>query len=152
MRFFGIVQFFKTVVAAVIALAVGGFAVALNDFSGAGYASNAERSVEYYLYSPSSQAEIKAELAFSDLPYVKGKSATFRFSSELQAAQFVEELLNANRVTHHFTEFAGGTLSYYCYTPQGGAGIALYGKTVNLHVARRGVSVCVGEPIIFGGY
>ena len=152
MRFFGIVQFFKTAVAAVIALAVGALAVVLNDFSGAGYAENAERSVEYYLYSPSSQAEIKTELALSDLPYVKGKSATFRFSSELEAAQFVDKLLKAKRVMYHFTEFTGGTLSYYGYTPQGGAGIDLYGKTVNLHIARRGVSVCVGEPIIFGGY
>ena len=152
MRFFGFVRFFKTACALAVSLFFGLFCVCLNDFSGAGYAKNAERSVEYYLYSPSSQAEIKTEPAFADLPYVKGKSAIFRFPSESAAAQFVDELLTDKRATHKFTEYAGGTLSYYCYTPQGGAGIALRGQTVNLHVARRGVCVCVGEPIVFGGY
>ena len=152
MRFYGFVQFWKLVFATVTAVAIGCFALLLRDFSGSGLAQNAETAREYYLYSPSSQAQMKTEIAFAELPFVKGESVRFSFSSEKDAAAFVEKLLSAKRATLRFTEFAADTLSYYCYTPQGGAGITLRGQSVNLHIARRGEVVCVGVPIIFGGY
>lgn len=152
MRFYGFVQFWKLAFATVTAVAIGCFALLLHDFSGSGLAQNAETAREYYLYSPSSQAQIKTEIAFLELPFVKGESACFSFSSERDAAAFVEKLLSAKRATLRFTEFAAGTLSYYCYTPQGGAGIVLRGQSVNLHIARRGATVCVGTPLVFGGY
>lgn len=52
-----------------------------------------------------------------------------------------------------FTEEAAGVVSYYCHSDLFGTGVALDGGEVNLHVAvRPDGSICVGTPLIFGGY
>lgn len=52
-----------------------------------------------------------------------------------------------------FIEEAAGVTSYYCRSPRMKGSVSLYGEEINLHVAvREDGSVCIGTPIIFGGY
>lgn len=105
---------------------------------------------EYSLYAANSQAEIRGEVAIWELPFVEGKSVTVRFDNERSAIAYVEQLLADACVVQE--EHCGDLYSIYAYASGRGKGVRLFGSMVNLHVARRGASVCVGSPMIFGGY
>ncbi len=103
-----------------------------------------ERS--YYLYSPSSQAEIKNGLALWELTEVKGESVTFASDGEIA---WILELYSAEVV---WIEQAGGVTSYYCHTPKWSEGARVGGRFVNLHIAVGQGRCSVGTPLIFGGF
>lgn len=50
-----------------------------------------------------------------------------------------------------FTETSCGVIHYYCHSPMLGAGVALGGRTVNLHIAVGNGRTAAGTPVIFGG-
>lgn len=141
----GIGQFLKTAGAALAFLAVTAFVFVLHfcSFSGG------EKT--YYLYSASSQAEMREELSFGDLFFVRGESAVYRTEGE-DAEKFAEELAEKYRAELLFEEKAGGTLSGYYYSPLLKGGTTIGGKFVNLHIAIRADGVAAGTPVIFGGW
>ena len=108
----------------------------------------------YYLYSASSQAEIKESLKPAELVGLKGESAVYVFENGEAGADaaFVERILDEYRAKICFVEEAAGTLSYYCYSPRLKNGVLLEGRKINLHIAVRAESIALGTPIIFGGY
>ena len=104
-----------------------------------------EQDKEFYLYSPSSQAQITTTPTVYDLLYVKGERAK-------SLSESVDELLIRYGAKIVFTEeFDGGT-SYYCYSSKLQTPIVIDGKFVNLHIVDRASERTVGTPIIFGGY
>lgn len=107
----------------------------------------------FYLKSPSSQAQIlRCPTPFAPLcrffirAQLTGESTVYRSGNAYELlVRYGGELL--------FQERAAGVTSYYGYAPGLGEGILLGGEWVNLHIAvRADGSVCVGTPIIFGGY
>ena len=104
---------------------------------------------EYYLYSPSSQAEIKKSAEWSDLTFTIGESKGYKVEN---ADEFVRGTLDSLNAKVLFCEEVCGVRSYYCYSPRFGAVTYLNGYPVNLHVAAQGNVVKIGTPVIFGGY
>lgn len=103
----------------------------------------------YYIGSSSSQAAVyesaralPAGLVFS---CVGGESA-YMCGAERTA---LEEEYSATLL---FEEKAGDTVNYYYYSPLFHTFIYINGFAVNLHIAVRGEKLCIGTPIIFGGY
>ena len=107
---------------------------------------------EYYLYSSSSQAKIVESVGFADSFFLTGEKSVFCFSSELEAENYAAALLEEQGAEIVFVEECMGVRSIYAYAPKRGGGVALSGKRVNLHLAIKDERVCVGTPIIFGGY
>ena len=99
---------------------------------------------EFYLYSPSSQAEIQSELELYALPFVQGESACVTDS--------LSTVLEKYSATVLFEEKGEGYVSYYCYSPKLKHALILDGKIVNLHIVEYGEGLRIGTPIIFGGY
>lgn len=103
---------------------------------------------EYYLYSPSSQAQIKREVGILDLPFLRGESVRVTCQTdgvlEVVLAQYSASIVKVE-------EFCDG-VSYYCYSPKLKKGIVIDGVMINLQIAVRGEEVVMGTPIIFGGY
>lgn len=106
----------------------------------------------WYLYSASSQAEIKEALSPGDLFRTTGESAVFFPDAGESAEELAKRLCDRYGAKILFSEEAGGTVSHYCYSPKLREGILLCGKKVNLHIAVRADSVALGTPVIFGGY
>lgn len=106
-------------------------------------------SEEYYLYSASSQAQRKVSLSWTDLPFLKGQSATYE---RADGEGFACECMKAYRAVVLFCEEVGQVRSYYCYSPRLGGGVTIDGTKVNLHIAVCGKRVKIGTPLIFGGY
>jgi hypothetical protein len=107
-----------------------------------------EKEKEYYLYSPSSQAQITSSIDAYDLFFLKGESA------KITTGESVDEVLSRYGAEIIFTEKfdeAGG-ISYYCYSPKLKQPILLDGKFVNLHVVVTANGIVLGTPIVFGGY
>ena len=107
---------------------------------------------EYYLYSPSSQAKIVKSASFAESFYLTGEKSVFLFPSDLEAEKYVCAVLAEQHATIAFEEEVLGGRSIYAYAPKRGGGVLLSGQRVNLHLVLRGSRVCVGTPIIFGGY
>ncbi len=157
---YGIRQFIKAAAALLAALGAAFCVYLMHAVSFSGGES------AYYLYSASSQAEIKEALSLAELAHLKGESAVYVFGSadgesaasaayrgeSCLAAEAAKELMASYRARVRFTEEVGGTVSYYCYSPLLKGGVILDGKKINLHVAVRADSLAVGSPIIFGGY
>lgn len=152
--FYGFRQFLKAAGAIFAALLVA-FCVYLMhaaSFSGG--------EATYYLYSASSQAEIRSALSLADLAHLKGESVVYVFESDGGAKgagtdcaeAIAEELKSAYRAELCFVEDVGGTVSFYCYSGELKGGVLINGRLINLHIAVRADSVAVGTPIIFGGY
>lgn len=74
-----------------------------------------------------------------------GESATY-------SERCAQELISRYRAKVRFTERVGDVVSYYCYSPMLGEGIALLGREINLHVAESAAQTVAGTPVIFGGY
>ncbi len=100
----------------------------------------------YYLYSASSQAQMKTSLQITDFGKIKGESV------RLTSAIDVEELLEKYSAEICFEERSAGVHSYYCYTPHWTDGVQIGEYFVNLHVAFSEGGCTVGAPIIFGGF
>lgn len=104
---------------------------------------------EYYLYSASSQAEIRTELSFSDFFFLKGERARVETSDGY--ALFQETLIRYDAKVLKMEEGDFG-VSYYCYSPKLKNGLLLDGQTVNLQIVIKRNEVLLATPIIFGGY
>ncbi len=102
----------------------------------------------YYLYDSGSNCAILQVEPNTPKPafcYVSGESCTYADRSATDVlAEFGAEVL--------FLEKIDGITNYYAYSPRLPYRITLYGQTVNLHVAEKARGICVGSPIIFGGY
>lgn len=107
---------------------------------------------EYYLYSPSSQAKIVERVGFAESFFLTGEKSVFCFLSEADAEKYASALLKEQGAAVVFEEECMGARSIYAFAPKRGGGIALSGKRVNLHLVVKGARVCVGTPIVFGGY
>lgn len=104
----------------------------------------------FYLNSKSSSAQmVRVDGAESwkklFLTDCVGESATY-------SGQCAQEILSRYRAEVRFTEQVGDVMSYYCYSPMLGEGIALCGSEINLHVAESAAQTVAGTPVIFGGY
>ncbi len=104
---------------------------------------------EYYLYSPSSQAEITTDLSFVDLPYIKGECARIKTSDSEKDLQAAINRYAANVVK---TELFDGGVSYYCYSEKLKTPILLDAEFVNLHIVVKTDELLIATPILFGGY
>jgi len=102
-----------------------------------------------YYFSSSSQAAVYASdcaiPARALLINVDGESATL---SGVTRAE-IEKRYSAALV---FCESAAGIDNYYYYSPYFYKSVNICGRIINLHIAERGDDICVGTPIIFGGY
>lgn len=144
--------FLKIALAGVFSLSILFFAGLLKNPYGKGSVVAECLGREYYLYSPSSQAKIVKRVGFADCFFLTGERSDFLFSSEREASGYVFELLDEQNATVVFEEEIMGARSIYAYAPNCGNGILLSGKRVNLHLVVKGDCVCVGTPIVFGGY
>ena len=142
----GAKAFLKTAAAVVACLLTGTCVFLMHASAFAGGKST------YYLYSASSQAEIKESLKPAELAGLKGESAVYVFENGEADAAFVERILDEYRAEICFVEEAAGTLSSYCSSPRLKNGVLLEGRKINLHIAVRAESIALGTPIIFGGY
>ena len=103
---------------------------------------------EYYLYSPSSQAQIKSEVSILEMPFIRGESVRLTCQADV-VLETVLSKYSASVVK--VEEFCDG-VSYYCYSPKLKKGIVIDGVMINLQIAVKDESVVMGTPIIFGGY
>lgn len=98
--------------------------------------------------SGSSSASIeRAENAFFYKLFTPVAGESARWAGDVHG-----ELLDSFRAEVLFTEEACGVVNYYCRSPYLGAGIALNGVRVNLHIAVGCAETAAGTPVIFGGY
>ena len=108
----------------------------------------------FYLQSKSSQALIKHELTLGDIFRIRGESVELVLESE----DVKNPYAFACQIAQHYgaelvaQECAGGSVSYYFYSPRWENGAMVAGQAVNLHIAVRGDRCVVGSPIIFGGF
>jgi hypothetical protein len=133
-----IVQFFKGAAVAIVVVILG--CMHISAFSMGEHT--------YYLYSSSSQAEIKQTLSLDELIFVTGESVVI----EGEPYALADEILWRFGAEVCFTESTGDTLSYYCYSSRLKGGILLNGNKVNLHLALGDGRLVAGTPVIFGGY
>ena len=106
---------------------------------------------EFYLYSSSSQAQIKTRLTLFDGFFVKGESVKMTLSG-VSGEEKAKRILNELNAELLFTEKTGGTISYYGYAQKLGGGIVVDGVKINLQIATTNSQCVVGTPIIFGGF
>ncbi len=102
----------------------------------------------YYVYSASSQAEMKKVLSLRDLGNIRGESVSFSWKK----GNSVEALVESYGGRILFKEKSSGVTSYYCYTPKWTDGVWVEGQFVNLHIAVKGKRCVMGAPLIFGGF
>lgn len=107
-------------------------------------------SYTFYCGSVSSQAQIvvcnkNAGFAKFFLSDVEGESTVYTDASvsSLEKKYFAELL---------FFESCGDVVNYYYSSPCFSSFVEVDGYKVNMHIAERKDSVCIGTPIIFGGY
>ncbi len=144
--------FLGMVLSVCVSAAVLFAAVWLKNPYGRGSALAVRTESEYYLYSPSSQAKIVASVGLAESFFLTGEKSVFQFPSEKEAARYLSGLLDEQGAKVVFEEECMGARSIYAYAPKRGGGITLLGKRVNLHLVWSGERVCVGTPIVFGGY
>lgn len=104
---------------------------------------------EYYLYSPSSQAEIKTELELKDLLHIKGERVKLETTDGEKYLHSLIARYAADVIK--MEQFDGGT-SYYCYSPKLKTPILLDGAHVNLHIVVKEKEMLIATPLVFGGY
>lgn len=105
----------------------------------------------FYLYGASSQALQTEKLSLQELFSVRGESVSFavgRGKGKAKAEEIIKELGAETLIKEESCE----TVSYYGYSPALGKCVQVQGKAVNLHIAFSGERLCVGTPIIFGGF
>lgn len=145
MFFYSLKQTLKTLTAVVLSASCAALIWTLGKFS---FPNNAAKE-EYYLYSPSSQAERTLFLRAKDVLFLEGMSYEYETSD---GEAFAQEMIRSFRAVVLETETLDGVTSYYCYSPRLGDTTVLFGCKINLHIAVKGDLVKVGSPIIFGGY
>ena len=143
MLFFRIMDYFKWLSALILSVVLF-FPIALLNLTAFPF----EGDKEYYLYTPSSNAQIKNDVNLSDLPFIRGERVILSNLSSEDLASILARY-SANVIKEE--EFLGG-VSYYCYSPKLEGGIMIDGEVVNLQIAIKKDSVVLGTPIIFGGY
>lgn len=158
MAFWRLKRFFQRAAAIAAALFLALFLLAIHSSRLPQTEVRADRR-EYYLYSASSQAQIRETYDFSEWFCVEGECAFYsseeickRFAGGEARSAFKDDLIETTGATVCFEEEICGTRSYYCYSPQLRGGVILNGFMVNLHIAARENSVAVGSPVVFGGY
>lgn len=104
----------------------------------------------FYLDTGSSQSLRKTTLTLRDFSRVRGECVRFDFSGEEQT--LVQEILQKYGATLLFCEKAGGSVSYYAYSPAFVGDVNVNGYLVNLHIAFNAAECAVGTPLIFDGF
>lgn len=137
----------KMLVATALALAFG-VGVFLHNAS---TLSVLEGERTYYLYSPSSQAQMKDTLSVTDAFFLTGESVCFFVAAE-DKENLLKEIAELFRAELIAVESVSGVTSYYLYSTDLRGGVRVQGRKVNLHIAVSGESCVVGTPIIFGGF
>ena len=137
----------KMLVATALALAFG-VGVFLHNAS---TLSVLEGERTYYLYSPSSQAQMKDTLSVTDAFFLTGESVCFSVAAE-DKENLPKEIAELFRAELIAVESVSGVTSYYLYSTDLRGGVRVQGRKVNLHIAVSGESCVVGTPIIFGGF
>ncbi len=145
MFFYSVKQTLKTLAAVGLSVFCAALVWTVGKFS---FPRNAVKE-EYYLYSPSSQAERTLSLQAEDLLFLEGISYEYETAD---GETFAQEMIRSFRAVVLETETLDGVTSYYCYSPRLGSGTVLFGCKINLHIAVKGDLVKAGSPIIFGGY
>ena len=105
----------------------------------------------YYLYSPSSQAQMKDTLSVTDAFFLTGESVCFSVAAE-DKENLPKEIAELFRAELIAVESVSGVTSYYLYSTDLRGGVRVQGRKVNLHIAVSGEACVVGTPIIFGGF
>ena len=100
----------------------------------------------FYLYSLSSQSQVKRTLSLSDMDDIKGESITLDEKVDLES---VLEKYDAYIIMEEICE---KTTSYYCYSLRLHESVIIGGNPVNLHIAIGEDTTTLGTPIIFGGF
>ena len=139
---------------------IGSLCVAVGIFFFAGcmqnpygeYSSGVLTEREYYLFSPSSQAAIQAEVELCDCFSITGEKAVFVFETEEAADRYAMKLLKTQGATVVFEEAVAGARCIYAQAKRMGAGVRIGGAYIHLHIVISGKRVQVGTPIVFGGY
>ena len=107
---------------------------------------------EYYLFSPSSQAAMQADVELCEYFCITGEKAVFLFDTEEDAGRYAMKLLKTQAATVVFEESVADVRSMYAHTKRIGTGVRIGGAYINLHIVLSGKRVQVGTPIVFGGY
>lgn len=106
----------------------------------------------FYSGTNSSQAKIvsatpqEAKQVKLRLANITGESA------EYTSIDAVFQQAKRYQASFQFLEKCGEIVNIYLFSPKLYGAIALQNHLVNLHIAIRQNAVCVGSPIIFGGY
>lgn len=137
----------KMLVATALALAFG-VGVFLHNAS---TLSVLEGERTYYLYSSSSQAQMKDTLSVTDAFFLTGESVCFAVAAE-DKENLPKEIAELFRAELIAVESVSGVTSYYLYSTNLRGGVRVQGRKVNLHIAVSGELCVVGTPIIFGGF
>lgn len=66
--------------------------------------------------------------------------------------EYVEKTLKRLKAIKSFSETVDGIKCDYYYTPLIKDSVVVRGRTVNLHVAKRGEGYAIATPMIFGSY
>ena len=92
----------------------------------------------YYLYSPSSQAQMKDTLSVTDAFFLTGESVCFSVAAE-DKENLPKEIAELFRAELIAVESVSGVTSYYLYSTNLRGGVRVQGRKVNLHIAVSGV-------------
>ncbi len=139
-------RLFKLFVCLFLCGAVVAFCFAL----GGGTAFAEGETYTFYCGGASSSAQIvtcekNAGLVKLFLCDVRGESTVYQNAD-------VAALEQEYRATLLWQEECAGVVSRYYSSPCFSQSVYIGGQEVNLHIAVRGDTVCVGTPLIFGGY
>ena len=145
MWIFKTIDFLKWLIALILSVALF---LAVSFLNATAFPFKGEK--EYYLYSVSSQAQIKQAINPLEIPFICGESISIPNPSN----EFLDGVLTRYRASIVKVEESeeSGVVSYYCYSPKLKRGILIDGVFVNLHVVVKVECVVLGSPIIFGGY
>ena len=114
----------------------------------------------FYLYSPSSNAEIitvdasQARECAKRLVNIRGEGLFLDFTSngEERCMIVINEEIEDKKARLLFSECGEWGSCYYYYTPQIADFCVINGEKVNLHVVVGENSISIGSPIIFGSF
>jgi len=106
----------------------------------------------FYLYSASSQAELRRTVSACELVFVEGESVEYTLAPSADENEMAREILRTLGGELLFEENVCGVRSYYAYAPDLYDAVGLKGARVNLHIAVKDGKIAVGSPLIFGGY
>lgn len=106
----------------------------------------------YYLYSPSSQAQMQTALCPFDALFLTGESVSFSKPQGKTDEEIIQTLVKQFNAEIVAKEEICGEVSYYAFSPNLQGGAFVQGVRVNLHIALSKEQCAVGTPVVFGGF